>query len=184
MRHFCRLSLTADVGPLLDQIDGHPELWDQHPWRRGPNSPHNGMSDIWVRYNAAERLGAHFNDEHVPVWYPAWKALPALRPLLFDLMAFVQGEMLCGVLITRVPPGEEIEPHADASWHVEYTEKFYLSLRSEPGARFHCGDESIEPKPGEWWLFDNRKSHWVTNDSEGDRITLIACIRTDLFGRY
>lgn len=145
------------------------------------------MSDIWVRYNRPDRLNPEdpraFNNEHVPVWYPAWKKLPALRPIIFDLMATVEGEMLCGVLITRIPPGEGIAPHVDAGWHVEYTEKFYLSLKSSPGADFVCDGERLNPKPGEMWLFDNRKNHWVENDSTEDRITLIVCIRTEMFGR-
>ena len=77
MRHFTLLQEGIDVRPLLDQIDVHPELWDQHKERRtGRYSPHGGMTDIWVRYNDPARVGPHFNDEHVPVWYPAWKVLP------------------------------------------------------------------------------------------------------------
>ena len=103
-------------------------------------------------------------------------------------MAKVQGEMLCAVLITRIPPGSGIDPHIDKSWHVEYTEKFYLTLKGAPGAAFYCDDgtweESIEPRPGDLYLFDNRKRHWVENQSDQDRVTLIMCIRTDMFGRY
>src|SRR5438132_1541130 len=103
MKHFELIAGGVDVAPLLAQLDAHPELWDAHNSRKiSDGSPHSRMSDIWVRYNAIERLGEdrrRFNDEHVPVWYPAWYRLPALRPLIFNLMAQVQGEMLGGVLI-------------------------------------------------------------------------------------
>lgn len=190
MNNFRLISEGIDVAPLLAQLEAHPELWDQHTLRkRIPGGPHSRMSDIWVRYNDISRFPVpvdrtKFNSEHVPVWYPAWKALPALRPIVFDLMAKVQGEMLCAVLITRIPAGEGINPHVDAGWHVDYTEKFYLSVQNEPGARFCFEGESFEPKPGEIWMADNRRRHWVTNESEEDRITLIICVRTDLFGRY
>lgn len=191
MEHFTRIIAGLDVGPLLAQISAHPELWDAQKSRKTrPSSPHIGMSDIWVRYNDLERAKpgfAGFNDEHVPVWYPAWAALPALRPIIFDLMGQVEGEMLGGVLITRIPPGGTIAPHIDHGWHVEYYEKFYVSLQSEPGAEFWCNHggvkEGLNPKPGECWLFDNRKLHWVTNESGKDRLTLIVCIRTEMFGR-
>ena len=188
-RHFTLMQEGIDVAPLLAELDAQPELWDQHPQRRNaPGSPHGGMTDIWVRYNDPARMGKHFNDEHVPVWYPAWKKLPALRPIVFDLMARAQGEMLCAVLITKIPPGEGIAPHIDDSWHVEYTEKFYLSLRNGKGSVFCCNDgaweESINPRPGDLYRFDNRRRHWVENRSDEDRITLICCIRTDKFGRY
>lgn len=169
---------------LTAQIDGRPDLWDANRARKDSTfSPFASAQDIWVRYNRLDRLGPAFNDEHVPIWYPAWRALPALRPLVFGLMAMVQGQMLGGVLITRIPPGGGIAPHVDTGWHVDYYDKFYLSLRSAPGADFCFEDCSLNPAPGEIWRIDNRRMHWVTNASAVDRMTLIVCIRTDLFGR-
>lgn len=180
----------VEVEPLLAEIDAQPDLWNQHPFRKTfVGTAHSRMDDIWVRYNAYEQLGLHgpaqFGEEHVPVWYPAWERLPALRSIVFDLMADVQGEMLGGIFITRVPPGEGIDPHADRGWHVDYYEKFYLSLRSAPGAEFLCRGggrtEAICPAPGEIYRFDNRRLHWVVNESDEDRVTLIVAIRTDMF---
>ncbi len=191
-RHFTRVLANVDVDPIRHQLDRNPDLWDTNKSRRsGEGSPHARMSDIWVRYNAPERFDPAnpraFNDEHVPVWYPAWRSLTALRPIIFDLMALVEGEMLCGVLITRIPPGAGIAPHIDAGWHVAFTEKFYLSINSAPGADFVCAQggtiERLNPRTGEVWRFDNRTLHWVENNSAEDRITLIVCIRTDLFRR-
>lgn len=186
MQHFQFIG-NFDVAELHAQLAAHPELWDRHSVRKtAPGTPHSRMSDIWVRYNdvaLAELTGDYsaFNDKHIPVWYEAYEALPALKPIIFDLMARVQGEMLGGVLITRVPPGKTIEPHTDSSWHVDYFEKFYVSIQSAPGAVFGCYhdgvDELLEPKASECWLFDNHKIHWVQNDSGIDRITLIICIR-------
>lgn len=187
MRNFELVIEGVDVVPLQGQIAAHPDLWDQHTIRkRAPGTPHSGMSDIWVRYNDVRPFEAsgdyrRFNDPHLPVWYPAWGALSALRPIVFDVMAAVRGEMLGGVLITRIPPGGEIDWHADAGWHVEYFEKFYLSIQSRPGAAFLCKDregiEALEPAEGDVWRFDNRKPHAVQNNSADDRITAIICIR-------
>jgi hypothetical protein len=181
------------VGDLGAQLDAAPDLWDQHKRRKeAPGTPHARMSDIWVRYRDHRPFAASgdwrgFNDEHVPVWYPAWRALPALRPIVFGIMATVEAEMLCGVLITRIPPGLGIDRHADDSWHVQYTDKLYVSVRSAPGAIFGAEDaagvEELNPATGEVWLFDNRLSHWVDNRSGADRITLIVCVRTAMFGR-
>ncbi len=191
MRNFTLVSKGEDVTALLDQLEESPELWDENPLRRvAPDTPHSRMSDIWVRYNDIAPFQASgdfskFNDAHIPIWYPAWKKLPALRSIIFDLMAMVDGEMLCGVLITRIPPGMGIDRHVDDSWHVQYTKKFYVTLQSVPGAIFGCEDadgvEELNPHAGEIWLFDNRKPHWVINNSDKDRITLIVCIRTEKF---
>jgi hypothetical protein len=193
LRHFEKIADSIDVAPVLAELAAHPELWDQHSIRKtAPGTPHAQMSDIWVRYNDVTKFAKAgdyrgFNDAHVPIWYPAWRALPALRPIIFDLMALTQGEMLGGVLITRIPPDGGIAPHADRGWHVEHYDKFYLSLQSARGAVFGCehdgGREELSPNPGEIYLFDNRKSHWVENASDQDRITLIVCIRTEKYGR-
>lgn len=189
MKHFTKVAEGIDVANLVYQLDGHPDLWDAHSIRKTwKNTPHSRMSDIWVRYNDISRYNpdspGSFNNEHVPIWYPAWRKLPALRPIIFDLMARVQGEMLGGVLITRIPPGEGIAPHCDRGWHVEYYSKYYVSLKSAPGADFVCDDgmwtDRLNPKPGDIYLFDNRKNHWVENNSNEDRVTLIVCIRTDM----
>ncbi len=184
---------SVDVEPLVRQLDQNPALWDAIDRRRvAEGTPHGGMKDIWVRYNDhrpfAERGNwTGFNDAHVPIWYPAWDALPALRPIIFGLMAAVEAEMLCGVLITRIPPGEGIKRHTDDSWHVRYTDKLYVCVKSEPGAVFGAEDESgaeeLAPVPGEVHLFDNRLPHWARNESSGDRVTLIVCVRTEMFGR-
>lgn len=191
MRNFLKIAEGMDVNSVMAAIDAHPELWDSHRERKtSVGSPHSRMSDIWVRYNDIARFADRksFNDEHVPVWYDAWAKYPdvraALRPIIFGLMAEVGGEMLGGVLITRIPPGGGIAPHVDEGWHVEYYDKFYVSLRSAPGAEFFCdegGVEALNPKEGEIWRFDNRKNHWVENRSDQDRITLIVCIRMDKF---
>lgn len=191
MKFFQKLPMQIDVGPLNAALAAHPELWDQYCVRRtAPGTPHSGMSDIWVRYNDVapfEAAGDYrkFNDAHVPVWYDAWSkhadVRAALRPILFGLMAHVGGEMLGGVLITRIPHGKGIDPHTDHGWHVEFYDKFYVSLASAPGAEFWCGKEMINPVVGDVFRFDNRLEHWVRNESGQDRVTLIVCIRTDKY---
>ena len=191
--NFQLLRQGLDVAPLVEQIEAQPELWNTQTMRTTfDGTSHGAVDDIWVRYNAWDRFDPEnpqaLAEEHVPVWYPAWHALPALKPLVFGMMAAFYGEMLGGVLITRVPPGKKILPHADRGWHVEYYDKLYLSLKSAPGANFVCRDalgaiEISSPRPGDLYLFDNRLLHWVTNDSDEDRMTLIVCLRTELWGR-
>lgn len=183
-RHFVKAG-EFDVSVLAAELEAQPELWDVHGWRKNlPGGPHARMSDIWIRYNAWHHVGPSFNDEHDSRWYPAYDKLPSLRTIIFPLMAMVRGERLGGVLITRIPPGAGINMHVDRGWHVDYYDKFYVSVQSAPGAKFIChegGDEALEPKPGECWRFDNRKPHSVFNQSAEDRVTLIVCIRTEKY---
>ena len=188
MRYFQKMPYQIDVTDLNKQLAASPHLWGEYGWRKtDPSKVHSEMTDIWVRYNDIgkyAKFDRSFNDEHVPVWYPAWDELPALKPIILGpngLMGREEGEMLGGVLITRIPAGGRIAPHEDKGWHVGYYDKFYISLQSAPGAVFYCGEEAINPKTGDCWRFDNRREHWVVNDSDQARVTLIVCIRTEKY---
>jgi quercetin dioxygenase-like cupin family protein len=116
-------------------------------------------------------------DQHESVWYPAIDALPEARPLVFNLMAAVQGERLGRVMVTRLPAGGRIYPHTDDGAHAEYFERFHVVLSSGPGCKFRAGDETVHMAPGEVWWFDNSQEHEVMNDSKDERLHLIVDIR-------
>jgi hypothetical protein len=165
----------VNVAPMVWALQQHPELWDQHTARtQDPSSPHHDLSDIWVRY-AKDGEGA---GPHESVWYPCADLLP-VKGIVYDLMRFVQGDQLGGVLITKIPAGKECKPHSDPGWHARYYDKFAVQLQSAPGQRFCFEGESLESKPGDVYYFDNAHTHWVTNPTPYDRITLICCIKAD-----
>lgn len=175
-----------DTAPVLEQLAANPQLWDQYTLRKTEvGSPHGGMSDIWVRYNDIAKFSqpidrAAFNSEHMPIMYPAWHALPALRPIVLDLMARVGAVHLGAVLITRIPPGGRIEPHVDGGWHAEYHNcKIYGLLKSNPGCVNRCEGEAVNMKAGEAWSFDNLRVHSVENNGDSERITAIVCMRVE-----
>ena len=171
IRHVTR---GYNVAPLWWALAEHPELWNQTPDRTTmPMSPHFGLSDIYVRYSARHPLD---REDHESVWYPAAEVLP-VHDLIFRLMAEERGERLGGVLITKIPAGMECKPHRDGGWHAGYYEKFGIQIASAPGQRFCFEGESLETKPGDVFWFDNSHTHWVTNPTPFDRITLIVTLK-------
>lgn len=200
MRHFLKIAEGIDVAPVLAELDAHPELWGQIPYRKTfQGTPHSRMDDVWFHYADPARYAPgdlkSMMNEHIPIWYPAVKAVPSVRRITMDLMARVEGEAIGLVMITRIPPGAGLDPHIDRGWHCDYHDKFYVSLQSEPGSLF-CTDgrksydvepeptEALNPRPGECWLFDNHRNHWVVNESPVDRLTLIVCIHTEKFNSF
>lgn len=186
MNNLVKIAAGLDVAPLLLAIARQPNLWDRHRIRKDvPGTPHADMSDIWLRYNDEKPFKesgdySKFNDEHDAVFYPEWYALPQVRPIVFGLMARVEAVRLGGVLITRIPPGGRIEPHADEGWHAKYyNTKLYVVLQSNPQCVNRVEDERVSMAPGDVWYFDNTKEHEVVNDGPDDRITLIACMRCE-----
>lgn len=178
MNNFLHLASNVDTLPLTIALQKNTQLWGQHGARKyAEGSPHSGMTDIWVRYNHIDNLGPHFNDAHESVWYPAIHDLPQVRPIVFGLMARVEGERLGGVLITKLPPGGSIAPHVDESWHASYYEKYYVAVKSQEGCVFGFPDGEIKANTGDVYWFRNDVPHWVKNDSDEDRLSMIVCIK-------
>lgn len=171
-----------DVTEAVKQIEDHPELWNTHTLRTDRyNTPHADVSDIWVRFNDWANYDgdpvAFTMRPHESVWYPSAYELPAVVKLVHKVFAYVVGHTLGGVLITKIPPGGEVGPHVDSGWHAEHYEKFAVQLKGNDQQAFHFEGYELRPSPGDLYTFDNSRLHWVTNDSEEDRMTLIICIR-------
>lgn len=183
MQNFLKIAENLNVLPLQMALVRQPELFGRRSARKDgyEGSPHLAMSDIWVRYNHPDNLAAGmaaFNAEHDSVWYPEAAYIPEVRPICMHLMALVGGERLGGVLITKIPPGGSIAPHVDGGWHAEYYDKYYVPIQNDDGAVFGFEDGVIAPRLGEAYWFHNGRPHWVENNSQMDRISLIVCIRT------
>lgn len=165
------------VAPIYWAILQHPELWNQNTERtQDKSSPHHGLDDIWARYgDPARAVDGLPHDAH---WWPAADLL-GIKTLCMDIMRAVDGVELGGVLITRIPPGATCKPHADPGWHARRYEKFGVQITSAPGQAFHFEGESLETKPGDLFWFDNSHTHWVTNDTPYERVTMIVCIRKE-----
>jgi hypothetical protein len=188
VKNFLKIAAGIDVIPLLLEIHRQPTLWDRNEARLFKNGPHRETHDIWLRYkdeteNKASGDYSNFADAHEPVWYPSFYELPAAKPLIFGLMARVEGERLGGILIYSVPPGKQIYPHTDRGWVVDYYERFNICLQSNPLARFCYADgEQMTAMAGDVHRFVNNKDHWVVNAGETDHIVMTVCIRSHDYG--
>lgn len=184
--HMRKADFTLDVRWINQQIAKHPELWNQYDMRTKlyDNSPHREVSDIWLRYRDWKEFDPQnpqaFADKHHSVWYPAAVELPEVFTIADQVLWNMHSKAeLGGVLITKIPPGKQVYPHSDAgAWHSEYYEtKVLVLLQSAPGQTFNFHGESHEGVAGEVFYFDNHPEHWVVNNSDVDRISLILAVR-------
>jgi len=168
--------------PIMLELQRHPELWDVNNHRETyPGTPHADTRSVWVRYRAADEIKGlgSFQEEHRNVFWPAWSALPSLRPLVFGLMTKVSAVELGSILITRLPPGGVVKPHSDAgSWAPEfYNCKCHVTLSGT--SLSECAGEPVRMVAGDVYTFDNLLSHSVTNDGDAERIVCIVSMRTE-----
>lgn len=179
MRNFLKMAQGVNILPLLHAVHRQPELWNQNTLRTShPGTVHSQVDDIWLWFNEFCKDDPYTvvnSKDCIP--YPAWQALPECRSLVFDLMRLVEGVQLGRVLITRLPPGKCISPHIDQGAPAEFYSRYQIALQVYPGTTFKAGNEQINMKTGDCWLFDNTQEHSVTNNSIEDRIVLIVDIR-------
>lgn len=186
MKNFCKIAQGIDTTKLLLAIQRKPDLWKADTYLRDyPQGPFAAVESIMLRFPprsvhaTEEALREHEAgfDQHENVDQPAYAILPDARPLVMNLMAYVQGERLGRIFINRIAPGGNIFPHADTPVHANYWERFHLVLEATPGVIFRCGDEKVFMAPGEIWWFQNAVEHEVINNSATDRTHLIIDIR-------
>lgn len=179
MSNFTKLDLNFDVSKLKEFLLSC-DLWDKYPQRRiAEGTPHSQMTDIWVRYKNPEECiktgdWSAFTQPHKSEWL---EDLPQVKDICSQLMRYLDGEALGGVLITKLPAGGVIDPHTDAGWHAEYYDKYFVPISNCKGAKFFFDDGEIEPREGECYAFRNDVNHWVENNSQEDRIAMIVCIK-------
>jgi quercetin dioxygenase-like cupin family protein len=169
------LASGVNVQPLHWALMKNPQLWNQNRGRtESPESPHHGLDDIWVRYGKCE--GAMDGQPHESHWYECADVL-GVKPYLRDLLRTVDGDVLGGVLITRIPPGATCKPHVDLGWHALEYQKYAVQIASAPGQKFCFEGQELETAPGDLFWFNNQHTHWVENPTNYERITMIACIK-------
>jgi hypothetical protein len=150
--------------------------WNLWPHRKSAKrSPHRECDDIWVRFQTTPtREDGSFDCG----WYDVADELPAIVDLCNAVEAVTGAVEMGGVLITRIPAGKQVYPHADFGWHAEHYEKYAVQIKGNADQRFYFDDSSLSPDPGDLYTFVNQHRHWVRNDSTEERITLICCLRT------
>jgi len=172
-----------NVHPLVEQLEAHPDVWDRITLRtEGHTTPHSQISDIWVRYNPWRNFTGDreaFNGPHVPEWYPCVHEIPAAWSLARKVQRHMGYAKLGFVLITRLKPGCEVKPHTDSGWHAETHDKFALQIKGNKDQSFCFDEASLSAEPDDLYRFDNSKTHWVKNESDSERITMIICLRND-----
>lgn len=181
MKPIYLLPKTFDVTKAVEEIDANPSIWNRHTLRTDNYSPvHREVSDCWVRYNAWDNFhgdAVAFNNEHESSWYPVADELPSLVEIVYEVLKFVKGGTLGGVLMTRIPPGGSVKPHIDTGWHAGHYTKFCVQIKGNKDQAFVFDDARLSAEPGELYTFRNDVTHSVENNSDSDRISLIICVR-------
>jgi aspartyl/asparaginyl beta-hydroxylase len=176
-KYFTCFNSGLDTRPLLKAIEAKPDLWNQITARQTtPGSPHADTRCIFLRWSPAQTIEAVFNDIEA-IDYPAYSELEEARAIVATTVKLTRATTLGRVIITNLKPGGKISPHADEGFYADTYERFHFVLKSDFGNRFYVSGPQTEEvcamKPGQIWWFDHKRTHWVENTSNTDRIHLI-----------
>jgi quercetin dioxygenase-like cupin family protein len=178
MKNILTIARGLNVIPLLLELQRQPQLWNQNRTRtENPTSPHREVDDIWVRYGAGD--SGYEGQPHTSVWLEAADLLPQAKADARAILNLVRGDALGGILITRIPPGRSVKPHADLGWHALEYDKFALQVAAHPQQAFCYEEGQHITAPGDLYWFHNQEKHWVINESPVERITMIVCVKLD-----
>ena len=190
VKNFYKIGDGFQIGQLMLAIHCQHkamDVWKGDTYLRDyPQGPFGDCESIILRFppitvhETEEALSAHLSnfDQHECIDQEIFGLLSEARPLVFGLMAFVQGERLGRIIINKIRPGGRIYPHADTPAHADYYDRFHIVLKSSPGVVFRCGDEQTYMETGSCWWFNNKQEHEVINNSSDDRIHMVIDIRT------
>jgi hypothetical protein len=185
MRHFLKIADNAPVGPIQQVLWANPDLWNLHRFRTTfPGTPHVDVDDIWLRFSPdmSPEDFAKVQGDCQPVWHDEAKVLGgAVKDLVLNLMRATNSYQLDRLLISRIPPGGQILPHADVDGAYVHTlglARYHVVIQGLPGSLFFCGGEEVCMLTGEIWWFNAHQVHSVRNNSRSDRIHMLVDLRT------
>jgi hypothetical protein len=160
--NFRRLIAGLDVRPALEELAGHPELWELLQLRQQyAGSAHVDTETIVLRGpTSAENLFDNLDC----VYFESFHQLRASFALFRYVREFLKAREVGRVMIVRLKPDGWIRPHVDEGAYARYYARFHLVLDSNPACRFACGEEKATMAPGELWWFNHQKTHSVINN--------------------
>jgi aspartyl/asparaginyl beta-hydroxylase (cupin superfamily) len=172
-RNFALMKAGVNVGPMLEEIDGQPQLWDADTRRQTNIHVQRETSSIPLR-GALKPIPEGINQIN---WHPSCRTPHADRcPRIYSWVAqFVKelGGDLSRFSVVRLNPHGRVYPHIDEGDYYKVRDRYHLVLRSPGGSQMNSGSEEVVFRDGELWWFNNKAVHDAFNPSDEGRIHVI-----------
>ncbi|HSM96263.1 MAG TPA: sulfotransferase, partial [Rhizomicrobium sp.] len=74
--------------------------------------------------------------------------------------------------LLRLEPGKGVPPHVDNHYYWRGHTRVHIPIITDPGIRFHAGNQHVHMAAGEAWTFSNWLQHTVVNETNTRRVHL------------
>ena len=98
--------------------------------------------------------------------------IDALEPIILDLEKIHHGKR-GQVLLIKLLSNTAIKKHKDSGDYLMSARRHHIPLVTSKNTVFGVSDEELNMMVGECWEVNNSKTHYVTNNSDIDRIHLL-----------
>ena len=168
---FIQLPLQFDAGVLAREIAALGEdAWHEHPQKYPGN--------FWLPLIAAD--GSTHNDSFSGAMRPTPHLLQS--PYLMQVLGRI-GAVWGRTRLMKLTGQAEVAPHFDINYYWRARARVHVPIVTTPSVRFLCGEDEVNMRPGECWIFDTWRQHQVINGSDDARIHLVAdTVGSDQFG--
>lgn len=159
---FIRLPLQFDASRLREEVLAIPEdAWNPHP------QGFPGNSALLLISREGNPRDDALSGPMLPT--PNLDALPYLRQVLASFST-VWGRSR----LMRIDGNAEANWHMDANYYWHQRVRMHVPIQTNNAVTFHCGDDTVNMKAGESWIFNTWKMHNVVNPHPDRRIHLVA----------
>lgn len=96
-----------------------------------------------------------------------------LAKMPYVQQVFAQFRTLMGrARLLRLEPGDGVPLHVDNHYYWRTHTRVHIPIVTDPGIRFHAGNQSVHMAAGEAWTFSNWLPHTVVNETRTRRVHL------------
>lgn len=178
------LGSGLNVNDLCARLEKDPELWTKNTWRQDyvikgerPISPQEDTEAVMFRW-APENKIESVRDSLEVVNDKNLDSIKEALPIICACLDAAEATECGRAFIAKLKPGGRVIPHMDYGMYADKFERFHLVLASEWGNEFFVQDsngrrESSYMKPGEFFWFNHKETHWAINNSKYQRMHLI-----------
>ena len=166
---------AVDPQPLVQAIDSFGEpAWHEYAVRQELFEPHRHTHTIPLLFDLD---GRHENPTPWPrlaqITSSLEPALQAIREKNLSDDGLGRDGYFIRIILTRLKPGSNIEPHRDGGYSMLRSHRYHLALTTNNLVEFEIAGETQHFAAGEIWEINNREQHAVRNLSDESRIHVI-----------
>jgi hypothetical protein len=93
-------------------------------------------------------------------------------PYIMEVMGWLGGTWGRSRLM-GLGPGAQVPPHVDCHYYWRTHLRIHIPVITNDQVLFTCGEETVNMKPGECWVFDSFRRHEVHNNGSTKRVHLV-----------